>query len=166
MGLCERCKKAQATFHMTNIEPAGGARSEKHMCEKCAIEEGLVQVQKPVVPSELLEQFVQGAKANAAALSSMVCGHCGLSYLEFRNQGLLGCPHDYDEFKEVLAPLIERVHEGADHHTGKSPQRGPGKRTTQQDLRKLRKQLDEAIKAEDYERAAGLRDRLREMEKK
>jgi protein arginine kinase activator len=165
MGLCERCKKAQATFHMTNIEPGGGPLSEKHMCEKCAIEEGLVQVQKPVVPTELLEQFVQGSKASAA-LSSMVCGHCGLSYLEFRNQGLLGCPHDYDEFKEVLAPLIERVHEGADHHTGKSPQHGPHKHTTQQDLRKLRKQLDEAIKAEDYERAAGLRDRLRELEKK
>ena len=34
MGLCERCRKAQATFHMTNIE-ASGTKKERHLCERC-----------------------------------------------------------------------------------------------------------------------------------
>ena len=164
MGFCERCKKAQATFHLTQIE-SGGEKIERHLCEQCALDEGLLQMQKPTVNvQDVLQSFVASAKAGPGPSSDLMCGNCGLSYIEFRNQGLLGCAEDYDVFRDALAPLIGRAHDGATSHTGKTPRSLGQPRTTQQDLRKLRRQLEEAIRAEDYERAAELRDRLHELE--
>jgi protein arginine kinase activator len=161
--LCERCKKAQATFHLTNLEPSG-SKVERHLCERCSAEEGFLSQKPPVKLNEFLESFIAGGKLAGAAVSGMVCEECGISYIEFRNQGLLGCAHDYDAFREPLAKLLERAHDGATHHTGKTPRSLGAPRTTQQDVRKLRKQLEEAVAAEDYERAAALRDRIQKLE--
>lgn len=164
MGLCERCKKAQATCHFTNLEPSG-EKVERHMCERCAVEENLLQPAKPSITiNDFLEQFVSGAKGVSAALSELVCEECGISYVEFRNQGLLGCANDYDVFKEPLNRLLQRAHDGATHHTGKTPLSLGAQRSSHQELRKLKRQLEDAVLAEDYERAARLRDRIRELE--
>lgn len=163
MGLCENCKKAQATFHLTNISREG-EKLERHLCERCAIEEGLVQVHKPNFHAELLENFLASAKATSSAQVDLLCDECGISYVEFRNQGLLGCPHDYDAFQEALLPLIERTHDGANHHVGKVPRSLGVVRTTQQEVRRLKRSLEEAVAAEDYERAAELRDRIKTLE--
>lgn len=167
MGLCEHCKKAQATFHMTNIEPSG-AKRERHLCERCAIEEGLMQVAKPspVSINDILESFVATSKTSSAAATNLVCEDCGISYVEFRNQGLLGCPKDYDRFEEPLSKLLERAHDGASHHVGKAPKSAADTPRTNahQDLRRLKRQLSDAVAAEDYERAAELRDKIRGLE--
>jgi protein arginine kinase activator len=162
MGLCERCKKAQATYHLTRIDPSG-EKFERHLCERCSLEEGHNHVQKSPNHAELLENLI-GMKTTVQALAGLVCEECELSYLEFRNQGPLGCPNCYDAFKPELAGLIERAHDGASHHVGKSPRSFGQPRTTEQDLLSLRRQLDEAIGGEDYEAAAKLRDRIRILE--
>lgn len=160
MGQCEHCKRAEATFHQLDIK-RDGEKVERHLCEKCALAAGLLQNQKASAAN--VEAFMLAGKVTAAALGSMVCEQCGISYLEFRNQGQLGCPHDYEAFREALHPLIERAQDGGSHHTGKFPKsRGGDRRTTEQELARLRRQLDEALQAEDYERAARLRDRIRQ----
>jgi protein arginine kinase activator len=163
MGLCERCKKAQATFHLTDIDRSGN-KAERHLCDRCAGEEGLLQAKPQVDLNEILENFIAGSKAGAADLSTLVCDQCGISYVEFRNQGLLGCPHDYEVFKEQIGRLLERTHGGATTHVGKVPKSLGQVRKPQQDIRRLKRMLDEAVAAEDYERAAKLRDRIRELE--
>ncbi len=163
MGLCEKCKKAQATFHLTNIDRTG-TKLERHLCDKCANEEGLLQAKTTVDLNEILENFIAGAKAGGPDLSNLVCEQCGISYVEFRNQGLLGCANDYEAFKEPMARLLERTHGGATNHAGKTPRSLGLPHKPQQDLRRLKRQLDEAVAAEDYERAAELRDRIRELE--
>jgi protein arginine kinase activator len=162
--LCNRCGKAQAVFHLTDIQPSG-EKIERHLCERCASEVGLM-AEKPGQASEQLEKFIHAAKQTIGTLHSLVCPECGISYVEFRNQGLLGCPNDYDVFKEVLVPLLERAHEGGTHHVGKSPRSLGLPRTTQQDVQRLKRLLEEAVTAEDYERAAELRDRIRNLEAK
>ncbi len=162
MGLCERCKKAQATFHLTNIDPSG-EKTERHLCDRCAIEEGLIQVHKPTFSSEFVEDFVQNAR-RSQPLGRLECPHCGISYVEFRNQGLLGCAHDYDVFREALEPLIQRAHDGATEHVGKTPRSLGRQAGTAQRLARLKRQLKEAVAAEDYERAAKLRDEIQELE--
>lgn len=161
MGLCERCKKAQATFHLTNIDP-DGEKSERHLCDRCANEEGLVQAHAPAATADVIESFISSKAAKE--LNTLVCENCGISYVEFRNHSQLGCPADYDVFKEYLTPLIQRNHDGATHHTGKSPRAEKKPRPDAQELRRLRKLLEEAVAAEDYERAADLRDRIRRLE--
>ncbi len=163
MGLCERCKKVQATFHLTNITREG-EKIERHLCERCAVEEGLIQIQKPNFSAEFIENFIASAKAASPADTDLVCEACGISYVEFRNQGLLGCPKDYDVFAELLKPLIERAHDGATRHIGKTPRSLGLKRTTEQEIWRLKRQLRDAVAGEDYERAAELRDRIREMD--
>lgn len=165
MGLCERCKKAQATFHLTDIDRSGN-KTEQHLCDRCASEEGLLpSAQVSVDIKDLLESFVAGSKnAGGPDPANLVCEECGISYVEFRNQGLLGCPHDYEVFREQLHRLLERTHSGATTHVGKIPKSLGVVQKPQHDLRRLKRQLDEAVAAEDYERAARLRDRIRALE--
>lgn len=165
MALCEKCQKAQATFHLTNIDRSGG-NSEQHLCDKCAADSGLLETAKaaPVDIQEILQSFIAGSKAGDPELGNLVCDECGISYVEFRNQGLLGCAHDYHVFNDPIARLLERTHAGATHHVGKSPKSLGLVHKPQRDLRRLRRQLDEAVAAEDYERAAELRDRINGLE--
>ena len=161
MGVCERCKKAEATFHLTDIKPSG-EKIERHLCEDCAVDEGLVH--KPNVKiNDILASFI-ASKALAAEVGELECPQCGLSFVEFRNKGLLGCPNDYDVFAEPLAAMLERAHGSGLQHIGKGPRSLGTTRVVQQDILKLKKQLEEAVAAEDYERAAELRDRLAALE--
>jgi protein arginine kinase activator len=88
---------------------------------------------------------------------------CGIKFVEFRNTGRLGCPHDYQEFREELTPLLENIH-GETAHRGKVPRRQPQNKETQSELMQLRKQLLQAVTREAYEEAARLRDRIRALE--
>ena len=70
-------------------------------------------------------------------------------------------------FEKDLTPLLQRAHEGATHHVGKVPTRRGGTGVPmkrQVDVAKLRKELARAVEAEDYERAAKLRDQIRQAE--
>lgn len=79
--------------------------------------------------------------------------------------GPAGLRHDYEVFKEQIGRLLERTHAGATHHVGKAPQSlEGGAHKPHEDIRRFKRQLEEAVSAEDYERAAELRDRIRELE--
>ena len=158
--VCQRCKKNTATVHLTEI--VKNEKREKHLCEKCAVQEGLA-VKAPVPINELLASFV-GEQAGARELAKMTCPQCGMTFLEFRNRGLLGCPGDYEAFGKVLIPLLERAQEGASQHVGKVPARSGAGQEKQGELMRLRRELAEAVEKEDYELAARLRDQIKALE--
>jgi len=156
---CDKCGKP-ARVHLTEI--ADGNKIEKHLCEECAASEGItVKASLPI--SQLLEDFILQS-AGREETSDLRCDVCGLSFAEFRQRGLLGCPNDYDAFAEVLDPLLRQAQEGATQHIGKVPHRAGGDQEKQNAILRLRVQLKQAIVAENYERAAEMRDRLKEME--
>jgi protein arginine kinase activator len=95
--------------------------------------------------------------------ANLTCPDCGITYAEFRNQGRLGCPHDYEVFAEPLAEVLEKVH-GATEHLGKLPHRAGADLTEQRQLMQLRRQLQEAVENEKYEEAARLRDLIKNKE--
>ena len=159
---CDNCNKQQATVHLTEIK-AG------KKIEQCAAQsEGLpVKTHTPI--NELLTNFVMAHSGLNKEASGTTCEQCGMTWGEFRQNGLLGCDHDYTLFEKELTPLLQRAHEGATHHVGKVPARRggsgvPAKR--QLDIGKLRKDLNKAVESEDYERAAKLRDQIRQAEEK
>ncbi len=160
---CDQCNR-QATVHLTEIK--GGKKLEKHLCEQCAAQNEGLPV-KPHAPiNELLTNFVM-AHSGLQKTEISACESCGITWAEFRQSGLFGCPRDYENFERDLTPLLQRAHEGATHHIGKVPRRkgaaGVPMRK-QVDLAKLRKELARAVEAEDYERAAALRDEIRQAE--
>ncbi len=161
-SVCQRCGKNAATIHLTDILKPGGERRERHLCEECAIDEGVTaKAHTPI--NELLTNFLM-VQAGAQELAQLSCDQCGMTFVEFRNRGLLGCPNDYVVFAKALGPLIERAHEGGTQHVGKIPSRFGGTMKQQQELAKLRQELNAAIEREDYEEAAKLRDRIRSTE--
>lgn len=178
--LCE-CGEREATIHEVVIKH--GKKIEKHLCEQCAAKHGIDA--KPQVPiDELLSKYIMsqgsGVVVEQSGTQTSTCTGCGLSFAEFKRSGLLGCPACYKTFEERLGPLLDRAHGGATHHTGKIPRRalastrlgesGPdvesllgGAEERAERLSALRRQLDEALQAEQYERAAKLRDEIRRL---
>jgi len=135
---------------------------ERHLCDECAAKEGLT-FQTPETTTAILQEFLK-QKIGIASVGDVACPECGLTLREFHNRGLLGCPNDYKVFEDVLSQIIERAHEGADHHIGKVP-RGAGERTRRlTELRRLRRELQEAVNREEYERASQLRDAISALE--
>jgi len=78
---------------------------------------------------------------------------------------LLGCPQDYEVFAQPLLPLIESIHDGKTFHCGKVPSTTPKRTKNQVELHSLKLKLEQAVKKEDYELAAKLRDQIAEKEK-
>ncbi len=160
--LCQKCKKKPATVHLTDI--VKGEKLERHLCEDCAQNDN-VTIKSHTPINELLANFVM-EQSRARELAELECPQCGMTFVEFRNNGLLGCPNDYDVFEEALVPLLARAHgEGATHHVGKRPgEWTPEVDSRQRELMRLRQELNEAVDREEYEKAAAIRDKIKTLE--
>lgn len=160
--LCQRCKKNEATIHMTQI--INGDKREIHLCEECAsMTQGFAVI--PIVTlDQWLNQIISAAHAGAAEEDEKTCPVCGITYGEFRESGRLGCPDCYEAFSDPLTSLIKRLHGGGHHHTGKIPEHADQDIVRRRKIVKLKEDLDLAIKTEAYEQAAVLRDQIRELE--
>ncbi len=166
---CQACKTNTATIHLTEIND--GQRHEMHLCEACAQQQGLaVKNQIPLneLLSTLLAVQAQHHPASGGSEDMMVedaeCPHCQMTLKRFRKELLLGCPGDYEVFDKALRPIIAKSQAGNTAHRGKIPSRVPDDSKKQIDLLALRKQLDAAVKAEDYETAAKLRDEIKRLQ--
>jgi len=162
---CQICNKTQATIHLTEI--SDGVRTEIHVCEHCAAEQGIaVKSQIPI--KELLSSLlaVQPTDEDLFGTSEkqLSCPHCGFTLEQFRKDAVLGCPYDYEIFEKSLLPLIKKAHDGKTTHCGKIPSRVPKNAKKQIELVNLRQQLNEAVQREDYEQAAKLRDKINQLE--
>ncbi len=163
---CQQCEKT-ATFHITEL--TGGKPQELHLCEEHARQYLTQSEEEPAVtPSlagALAQQLAVGQTAEELSkLDQRSCPVCGITFYEFRNQGRLGCPHDYVFFQNELEPLVMNIH-GETQHVGKRPQRLESGTEGVTQLIRLRREMKDAITNEDYERASELRDKIRLVEK-
>ena len=173
---CQQCDKP-AVFHITELE--AGEVSELHLCEDHARvylnqseAAGGPQEPKPKGGGLTAPLGVGQTADELAALDQKACDVCGITFFEFRNQGRLGCPHDYVHFEKELEPLIANIH-GATQHTGRHPSRPtvagepmPEGTESLTAVIGMRTGMKEAIECEDYERAKELRDRIRDTEQR
>jgi protein arginine kinase activator len=163
---CQKCER-QATFHITDL--IDGEPNELHLCEQCAqafLSAGQEEVGEgiPEMAGLLAQHLAVGETADELArLDQRACPVCGITFLQFRKQGRLGCPHDYVFFGKELEPLLMNIHDQT-QHIGKSPKRCPQGAGQQTQLIRLRREMKEAVSQEDYERASQLRDEIREIE--
>ena len=160
---CENCGSTDAVVHLTQI--VNNEMSTHHLCEKCAAEQGLETTpdtgNMPLI--DVIAQMTQESGHDAAA-SDRECSFCGLTFEGFRETGRLGCPHCYETFSDHLPRLLRRIH-GSTKHVGKiylPPD--PTASEMEKRLDGLRRKLERAVQAEDFERAAELRDQIRELE--
>jgi protein arginine kinase activator len=167
---CQKCDKS-ATFHISEL--TGSKPMEYHFCEEHAREylnrSSTQNGAAGSLASMLAQDIPQRMSLNKAAeelqeLDQQTCPICGISFHEFRSQGFLGCPHDYDFFGKQIDAFVQNIH-GANEHTGKVPLRKPQNVQERILLIKFRRDLEDAIQYEDYERATKLRDKIQDIEK-
>ncbi|MCX5660177.1 MAG: UvrB/UvrC motif-containing protein [Planctomycetota bacterium] len=157
---CDKCDK-KASFH--SVEIVKGQKTEINLCEVHAAQESKVAKAVHTPINELLSSFVK-AQSGQPVTEEALCGECGQTFSQFRETSLMGCPSCYAAFEEKLTPMLERIHEGGTHHLGKIPKRSGVAEQKQAALLRMRKQLAEAVAAENFELAARLRDEVRRFE--
>ncbi|MBI5367569.1 MAG: UvrB/UvrC motif-containing protein [Planctomycetes bacterium] len=149
-------------MHLTEIEHQN-VRKEIHLCDECAKTKG-INFKVPL--AEILSGVIEVTGRGLKDLAELKCPKCGITYAEFRQRTRLGCPHDYVVFRGGLLPLLEKIH-GATQHRGKAPatfaSAARARETKEHALETLEKELDRLVKAEEYEKAAEVRDRIRQL---
>lgn len=156
---CQLCKANVATIHLTEIE--SNKKKEVHLCEDCYKTKHDVASPAPTIDS-MIKTFLKNAEEGQAA-AGVPCPVCGATLAEFNKKGLFGCPGDYRAFGEAIQSLIEKIH-GAWKHTGKAPRRLLASKSGAERLITLRNELNSVIRNEMYEKAAALRDEIRQLE--
>jgi len=171
--VCDECKKNEATIHFTQI--LNNKITKFNLCQDCAKEKGIVL---PSLDEALFEGPHLALASLLAGLSDIgatyaiekpravrKCPNCKATYDDFRNSGRLGCSQCYLTFKSELLPLLRRLH-GSVQHTGRVPIKKVGVGEKAKEMMELRRELQNAIEKEEYERAAVIRDKIKELEKK
>ena len=159
---CQYCTNP-ATVHLTTL--SGFKKKVVHLCEACAQQQQVLSDSKPDLNIQAVVHYMLGQQLGpeAGELARLTCPECGIKYMEFRGEGRLGCPHDYEVFARGLEPILKRVHRAV-RHVGKLPPHHRENRARLADLYDLHRRLRQAIDDEQYEEAAKLRDLIRAKE--
>jgi protein arginine kinase activator len=157
---CQACDN-QATVHLTHI--VQGKKQVTHLCQDCAEKKEILKQQDLNLSAILQTVIGQHVGQQTDELARLTCPCCGIKYMEFKAEGRLGCPRDYDVFQQALEPLLMRIHR-ARRHVGKVPRQGATHKDLQAELMDLRRRLRMAVESEAYEQAAQIRDLIRQKE--
>lgn len=158
--LCDSCGKNEANLHYTKI--INGKVEEKHLCEDCAGENQDLSFANLFSMDKLFTGLIESFQEDTEFYPEIKCECCGLTYNDFKKEGKFGCSQCYEVFKDKLNPLIKGLH-GHNTHRGKIPSSAHSKTFLKREEDDLRIQLEDAVKEEEFEKAAIIRDRLKDL---
>ncbi len=157
---CDICGSNRAVIHIQQIYD--GTEINIKICEKCAHEKGLTLDNREIGKSLkiLLSNFEEIKKVLDSKNEKRKCPVCGTDLLTFRKKCEAGCSECYAEFEDYLKEFYKNT-VGSYEHTGKHPGKISVLIRKKLNKERLEKELYNAVKTEDYEKAAVLRDRIR-----
>jgi protein arginine kinase activator len=167
--VCDKCKVNPATVRIVRV--VNGAKQEMNICESCAKAYqsfsalGDTKLESPFTFQNVLTGLVDyiNQSSNSQRNIQETCPMCGMSYSDFKKNGLMGCNECYRNFAAIVTPVIKRV-QGNIEHIGKLPLKSGKVIMERKLLDNLKDQLQKAIIAEEFEEAAKIRDRIRELQ--
>lgn len=163
---CDICGEKEATVHLTEV--INEKVTKLHLCDGCAKQKG-EEMQSHFGLGDLLSGLMDfgpaAAEEQVEEVAVAECSDCGMTYYDFQKTGRLGCGKCYETFSKDLSELLRKIH-GSDRHVGKMPFRGEEVLKDQEDLQRLKSELNELIQSEEFEKAALLRDRIKDLENK
>ena len=168
--VCEECGTREANCRVTVL--AGGSRVTKYLCPEClarlrgnggyGLADGFADMLAWVLSAITTSGTSGEEKDEKAEAPDKTCPRCGMSLRTFRKSGRLGCPECYKAFHDELQPVLAHIH-GRVQHAGRRPLEGEEEQKTRSLQEELSREMEEAVRAEDFERAAQIRDRLRAL---
>ena len=160
---CEKCSEKEATFYYSSN--VNGEKSEKHLCADCAREEGF---------GSFLDE--RPARMFDGMFDDMFGGFFDDFFAPRRS--LFSA---FDSFgsplRAMMAPALPRInivigepqtekeHAPLSEAEQKIPADAGKEVKSRREIAALKHQLHEAVKAENFEKAIELRDKLKELEK-
>lgn len=158
--LCQSCKKNEATTHIKKI--INGALEEYNLCHECAKKMGYTNIFSNFENewNSMLGSFFSGGLPSRSEATR--CKGCGSSFSDIAQRGMVGCPLCYETFYEELLPSIKKIH-GNTQHNGKFPSSAGKKLAIVNEIESMNEQLKEAVKRQEFEKAAQLRDKINEL---
>lgn len=164
---CQKCGANNANTHIKTI--VNGEFKEYDLCSECANQMGYTNVFGDI--ENEFSNFLGSFFGNVlpARTQATRCEFCGSSYSDIAKSGHVGCANCYNIFGEQLLPSIRRIHGNTAHcgkNSGKADRQSskPQEETKEQKIKRLKAELDTAIKEQNFEHAAELRDKIKEME--
>jgi protein arginine kinase activator len=161
---CDFCHEKATVFLTQLVE---GKVKKVKLCEKCAKEKGVTDPTGFALADMLLGEGAdeEAVVAQIAEVGSGTksCPECGFALADLKRVRRFGCPACYQAFHAEVEMMLRGMHAGA-RHIGKAPKGQLERGLRKKRLEQLRKRLDQAVAAEKYEEAAGLRDEIREIE--
>ncbi len=155
---CDVCQNKEATVFLTQI--VDGKMQKVNLCESCSKEKGVNDPTGFALADLLLGLgAAQDIEKNPGSLK---CPVCGFTQADFKKTGRLGCSSCYGVFAEGLRGMLKNMHKGT-QHTGKAPSAFQSLRQRTDIMKDLQQNLEKAVAAEEYERAADLRDQIRRI---
>lgn len=156
--LCQSCEKRSADMHIKTI--LNGELKEMHLCSDCAVKLGY----SSFMGFNFDKLFGSLMEGTGFQQMNKRCPDCGSEFNDIVRTGKVGCASCYTTFYHELLPSIQRIH-GRTHHTGKLANSAGTEVKIKNEISKCRNELQQAIKDQEFERAAELRDKIRELEK-
>jgi protein arginine kinase activator len=164
---CQDCGKRDSSVKVTQI--INNEKVVLNLCKECAAKRGfhspLDNNPFPLANflSSMMTKEITGKGSKSITVPDLTCSNCGLTFSEFSRLGRFGCGQCYKSFRDRLQPLLRKIH-GSSLHRGKLPPTLSEEATVIREQERLQEELRLAIKSEDFERAADLRDKLKSIE--
>ena len=158
---CQNCAKPKV-IHLTQI--IEGKVKQLDLCESCPNSK---KISNPVgfdLLGDLLPAETKPEK-NLEKLSELRCPNCGCIAAEFKKSGRLGCPDCYAIFFHVLQPVLRDMHRGT-RHKGKWPKNAGNRLELRDEINRLQREIMEAVERENFEQAALIRDKIKDLKTK
>ena len=173
--ICDFCKKNKATIHLIRVQ---NDNVEKvNICAECAGDfsffseddfyKDLTKILYKIFKAD--EGQPDGIRElknlkNLEIRKNRLCSFCGMDLKNIKKLGKMGCPNCYSEFKNIVLPIIKAIHKNIEHR-GKIPENTTGQIKLEKSIRDLRNRLKREIFVENFEEAARIRDKIRQLEK-
>ena len=171
--LCQNCKTKQANTHIKQV--INGELTELDLCPDCAAKLGYENAFSNFLDIGSMMSGFLGMPGAISGVSTLAreqkCPGCGAVFSQISKSGRVGCAKCYETFYDRLLPSIKRIH-GNTVHTGKrlrtarlesgspQPDAPNDKKDSRPELEILTEKLSAAIKNQEFELAAQLRDRI------
>ncbi len=156
--LCDRCKKNIASNLFT--QNINGKVYKYHLCDECA--KNLTNLTNiNFFLDDLLGSLISsGNNFSEVENRQDVCPKCGVTFDYIAKNGKVGCDVCYEKFREMLLPSIKKLHANT-KHMGNVPPSVSSSDSSK--ISVLKSKLEVAVKNQEFELAAKLRDEINEL---